>query len=67
MRHRQAISGRGQRDAANAVSHPDRDEVIDAQTLEGLGDLRMPSGALVGLVRDVRMIEPPSKWMREVR
>ena len=27
---------------------------------------RMASADLLGLVREVRMMEPPSKWMREV-
>ena len=27
---------------------------------------RMPSGVRVGFVREVRMMEPPSKWIRDV-
>jgi len=63
---REAEAGKGLGDARGGeggVVAADRDEVIDAEALERLATRPTPSGVRAGLVRDVRMIEPPSKWI----
>ena len=55
------------REAAKAVSSP---PIVTRwstpRRLRASATLAIPSGVRVGFVRDVRMMEPPSKWMREV-